>query len=216
MKSTQDISTSPQLDRIEQNNEAYKFKGNKKGENSRPLTSIGGSPPSEHTMAMLLRVRPSLSYDESVEMCSIKSGIIVPWSPQTLKMMNSQGERMNQTRKSESTSHSCHGTWPRSLEAKGLLERHLPFFRRTSTLPNKKFSRQLQLHVASQIPSGSMCSRERQSTSMLSSAISTTLPLLRRMWAASEEQKSVLEKQIQLKRYKQVGTGMSPGTQPLK
>jgi len=95
LKSTQDISTSLQLDRIEQNDEAYKFRGNRKGENSRLLTSIRGSPPLEHMTATLPQVRPSLSYDESIETCSIKSGTVVSWSPQTLKMMNSQGERTN-------------------------------------------------------------------------------------------------------------------------
>ena len=207
---------------IEQNDEAYKFKGNKKEENGRLKMSIEGSPPSEHTMATLPWVRLNLSYNKSIETCSVKSGNIVFQSPWTLKIMNSQEEKTNPIRKSESTSHSCCGMWlrlpPRPgklMEAKGQLKRCLPFSRRTSTLPNKKFNRWLQLHVASQNLSGSMCSRERQSTSTSSSVISTTLPLLRRMWAALEEQKSVSEKQIQLERYKWVGTGMSPGTWPL-
>jgi len=59
-------------------------------------------------------------------------------------------------------------------------------------------------------------SRERLSTSMSSSAISTTLPLLRRMWDASEEQKFLLEKQIQLEKSKQVVTRMLYGMQPPK
>jgi len=110
LKNTQDILTSLQLDRIEQNDEAYKFKGNRKGENSRLLTSIGGSPPSEHMMAMLPWVRPSFSYNKSIETCSVKSSTVVSQSPQTLKTVNSQGERTNRTRRSKSTSHSCHGT----------------------------------------------------------------------------------------------------------
>jgi len=167
--------------------------------------------------------KPNLSYNEFIETSSIKSGNKGFQSPQTPKMMNSQEERTNPIRKNKSINHSCCGTWLKSpprpeklMEAKRLLKRHSPFSRRTSTLPNEKFNRQLQPHVASQNPSGSMCSRERQSTSMSSSVISTTLPLLRIMWATLEEQKSVLEKQIQLERCKWVGTEMSPGMWPLK
>jgi hypothetical protein len=42
------------------------------------------------------------------------------------------------------------------------------------------------------------------------------LPLLRRMLAASEEQKLLLEAQIQCERSKQVATGPPPGMQPSK
>ena len=150
LKSTQDTLTSPQLNRIEQNNEVYKLKGNKKEENDRLKTSIGESPSVEHTMAMLPWEKPNLSYDESIETCSIRSSNVVFQSPQTLKTMNSQGERTNPIRKNESTNHSCCGMWLRlpprpekSTEAERLLKRHSPFSRRTSTLLNEKFNRQL-------------------------------------------------------------------------
>ena len=57
---------------------------------------------------------------------------------------------------------------------------------------------------------------ENWSTSMSSLAISTTLPLLRRMLAALEEQKYLLEAQIWRERSNRVATGLPPGTRPSK
>jgi len=149
------------------------------------------------------------SYDVFMGTCSIKSGNGVFQSSQTLKMMNNQKGRRNSIRRSRFTNLSYHGTSQRLqlrpeklTEAERLPGKHSSFSRRISDSQSKRFTGQLQHHVASLNQSGSISSRERQSTLMLSSAISTTLPLLRRMWATLEEEKSLLERQIQLKRCK--------------
>jgi len=60
-------------------------------------------------------------------------------------------------------------------------------FRLTSPLPKRRSDEPPQPHRVSQSQSGSGPSKEKLSTLMSSSAASTTLPLLRRMWDASEE-----------------------------
>jgi hypothetical protein len=132
-------------------------------------------------------------------------------------------EKERQTRRSGCTSPNFHGTQlklkrrgGKSMRTAKRQEKLSESSKQILALQNEKFDDQCQPHKDSLSPNGGTSSREKLSTSMSSSAISTTLPLLKRMWAASEEQKSLLERQIQLERSKRVATGLPHGTRPPK
>jgi hypothetical protein len=123
------------------------------------------------------------------------------------QIKNEERERL--TRRRESINPSSHGTQEKLKHRERKLmrtgrrqEKPSVSFRRISPLPNKKFDDQQQLHRAFPNLNGDISSREKPSTSMSSSITSITLPLLRRMWVTSDKQKFLLEKQIQLERYK--------------
>lgn len=106
---------------------------------------------------------------------------------------------------------------PRRLtETERSPEKYFPFSRKTLNLQSEKSNEQEPHLKGFQSQNQNMTSRERQSTLMSSSVISTTFPLLKRMWDASEEWRSLLEKQMQLKKSKQVAIGSLLGMQPSK
>jgi heme exporter protein D len=92
----------------------------------------------------------------------------------------------------------------------------LVFSRRTLPLLNERFKGLHWHHKDSWNQNGDISSKEKLLTLTLSSAISITLPHLRRMWVTLEEQKFLLERQIQLEKSKWVVTGQLHGMQPPK
>ncbi|KAF8233888.1 hypothetical protein L208DRAFT_1553932 [Tricholoma matsutake] len=132
-------------------------------------------------------------------------------------------EKASLTKRNVSINPSYHGTPPRSkpkpenqMRPENALEPHSPLCRKTSLSLNERLGEQPQHHRDSLSPNGSISSKEKLSISMLSSATSTTLPLLRRMWDASVVQKSLLEEQIQLEKSKRAATRSLDGTRPQK
>ena len=144
---------------------------------------------------------------------------------QTTRMMTQprQMERENQTRRDVYFSPSYHGTQSRrthrivkSMKTERRRERSSRFSNETSPLQKETYGVRRQHPKDSQTQNGNASSEEKPSTSTSSLAISTTLPLLRRMLATSEEQKYHLEAQIWLERSKRVATGPPHGMQPSK
>jgi hypothetical protein len=132
-------------------------------------------------------------------------------------------EKGIQIRRNAYTNHSFRGTRLRpvrrtvkSTRTERRQGKSSEFFNETSPLQSEMYETQPLLHKDSQTLSGDTSSVAKQSISTSSLAISTTLPLLRRMLATSEEQKSLLEAQIQYERSKRVAIGQPPGTRPSK
>jgi len=134
-----------------------------------------------------------------------------------------QREKESLTKRNAYINRNCHGTQLRPMHRTAKLKkterrqgRSSGFSNEISPLQNETYDVQLQHHRDSQTLNGGTSSVEKQSTLMSSLAISTTLPLLRRMLAASEEQKYLLEAQIQREKSKRVATGLPLGTRPSK
>ena len=130
-----------------------------------------------------------------------------------------QRERESLTKRNAYINCNCHGTQLRPMHRTAKLMkterrqgRSSGFSNKISLLQNEIYDVQLQHCRDSQTLNGGTSSVEKQSTLMSSFAISTMLPLLRRILAASEEQKYLLEAQIQCEKSKQVVTGLPLGT----
>ena len=128
--------------------------------------------------------------------------------------------RESPTRRSMSTSCRFHGTPGRLQHSEERLvrtekrqERQSPYFRKTSPLLSGTSDNLPQPHVVSLNQSGDTSSEGKPSVLMLSLAASITLHLLRRMWAALEEQKYLLESRTWQERFRQVVTGQQHGMQ---
>jgi hypothetical protein len=150
----------------------------------------------------------------------LRNGDIGALPVQWAQMKDQPGsmERVSPTRRREYFNPSYHGmnlklkhNVKRSMRIEERQGRYLVYFRRTSPLPSKKFNDQQQPHKASPSLSGDKSFEGKQLTSTSSSATSTILPLLRRMWVTFEEWRSLLEGQIQHERSRQVVTGLPHG-----
>jgi hypothetical protein len=120
-----------------------------------------------------------------------------------------QEERESPTKRSRFTSRNYRGTLLKLrhrlknlTRTESKCEMHSLLFKRTSHLLSERSEEPLQLPRHSQSPNGGIYSKEKPLTLMSSSAVSTTLPLLRRMWDTLEVQRSLLESQIWFKRCK--------------
>jgi hypothetical protein len=127
-------------------------------------------------------------------------------------------EKESQIRRNTFTNRSYRGTlsrpMPRIVKSMRTIrrqERSLEFSNETSHLLNETYDVQPQLPKDSQNQNGDTSFVEKLSTLTSSSVTSTTLLLLRRMLAMSEEQRYLLEAQIQHERSKRVVTGPLPG-----
>ena len=140
----------------------------------------------------------------------------------TQMMDPSQGrEKESQIRRNGFTNPNCHSTLLRPMPRITKLmrtirkqERSLESSSVISPLLRETYVDPPQLHRVSQSQSGDTSFVEKPSILTSSLAISTTLPLLRRMLATSEEQRSLLEAQILRERSKWVATGPLHGTRP--
>jgi len=167
--------------------------------------------------------KPNTSCDDFTRSYYARGDKALQSHPTQVATLHQDEEVANQTREKGSTNHNYPGTLLKSQQKLEKLtrierkrERHLPYSRKTSALLKEK-SIEWQLPPKdSLIQSGNKSSRVRWSTSTPSSVTSITLPLLKRMWDMLVEQRSLLEKQILLERFRQVATGLSPGMQQPK
>jgi len=132
-------------------------------------------------------------------------------------------ERGNPTKENGSISCSFHGIWLRLRHSQGRWMRTESSpgkpsqpFKGTLDLLNERSEELPLLHKQSQNPSGNTFLKVKPLISTSSSAVSTTLPLLRRMWDALVQQKFLLESQIRLEKSKRVEIGPSLGMPPQK
>jgi hypothetical protein len=126
-----------------------------------------------------------------------------------MTVLPQQREKESQTRRDVYFNPNYLGTQLRpmcrtvkSMKTKRRLERSSRFSNEMSPLQKETYDVQRRHHKDSQTPSGDASSEEKLSTSTSSLAISTMLPLLRRMLATLEGQKYLLEAQIRHERSK--------------
>jgi hypothetical protein len=158
-----------------------------------PMVSIAGE-------TMPLNPMQNNSFTHSIENSSQSVNVEVHQTcPTQITDQMTNKERERQTRRNEYTNPSSLGMqlkskhrgrkWMRTARRQ---EQPLESSKKTWHSQNERSNGLLQPHKGSPSPNGGIFSWESLSTSMSSSAISPTLPLLRRMWAALEEQKSLL------------------------
>ena len=127
-------------------------------------------------------------------------------------------EKESRIRRNSFTNPNCHGTllrpMPRIVKSMRTVrkqERSLESSSVISPLLRETYINPPQLHRVSQSQRGNASFMEKPSILTSSLAISTILPLLRRMLATLEEQRSLLEAQFLCERSKQVVTGLPHG-----
>ena len=224
LRNTCSTLTSLQPSKWGQNDREHKPEGNKLQMSSEPEMSTMGFKEEEEPIPEHLSGKWNTSYKDCERNSHAGSITEAPLYCHPQIMTQSWVRvKESQTRRNVCTNCTYHGTLQNSLpkpakstRTEKRLERHSQFSRRTSPLPSKRFDEPLQPRRVSKILSGSTSSEERPSTLMSSSATYIMLPLLRRILATSEEQRFLLEKQIQHKRSKQVETGPLPGMLLLK